>query len=259
MMAASVLSQGQLSEAQLLHLATQYLPEADGFILPRLVPLFKGADSPEIGKILAATLMKSPSLDSYTKESLQEIFERYPADVKPLVDQLIAKLQDAHAERLERIHSLEKEIDNGVLENGRTLFFGKAVCWTCHTIGPEGGTLGPDLTSIQKDRSAHDLLEAIIYPGLSFVREYETYHIKTKEAEYTGIIQEQNPSYILMATAPQNSVKLDRSEIKSMEIVDVSVMPQGLDQLLTNQEISDLMAFILGQDQDPETDEHILR
>ena len=259
MMAASVLSQGQLTEEQLLHLATQYLPEADAFILPRLVPLFKGEHSSEIGKTLAATLMKSSSLDSYAKESLLAIFEKYPAEVRPLVDQLITKLEDAHAERLERIHSLEKEIDNGVLENGRRLFFGKAVCWTCHTIGPEGGTLGPDLTSIQKDRSAHDLLEAIIYPGLSFVREYETYHIKTKKGEYTGIIQEQNTSYILIGTAPQTSVKLARSEIESMEILDVSVMPQGLDKLLTNQEIADLMAFLLGQDQDPETDERILR
>jgi putative heme-binding domain-containing protein len=259
MMAASVLSQGHLNEKQLLYLASQYLPEADAFILPRLVPLFKGEHSSKIGNTLATTLMKSPSLDSYTRESLLAIFEKYPADVRPLVDQLMTRLHDAHAERLDRIHTLEKQIDNGVLENGRTLFFGKAVCWTCHTIGSEGGALGPDLTSIQQDRSAHDLLEAIIYPGLSFVREYETYHIKTKNAEYTGIIQEQNPSYILIGTAPQTSFKIARSEIESMKILNVSVMPQGLDKLLTNQEIADLMAFILGQDQDPETDEHILR
>jgi hypothetical protein len=37
------------------------------------------------------------------------------------------------------------------------------------------------------------------------------------------------------------------------------MMPQGLDQLLTSQEMADLMAFILGQDQDPETDASILR
>jgi hypothetical protein len=42
-------------------------------------------------------------------------------------------------------------------------------------------------------------------------------------------------------------------------MVNVSVMPQGLDQLLTPQEMADLMAFLLGQDQDPETDQAILR
>ena len=40
---------------------------------------------------------------------------------------------------------------------------------------------------------------------------------------------------------------------------DGSMMPQGLDKLLTKQEMADLMVFLLGQDQDPETDEHILR
>jgi len=36
-------------------------------------------------------------------------------------------------------------------------------------------------------------------------------------------------------------------------------MPQGLDKLLTKKEMADLMAFLLGQDQDPETDQRILR
>jgi hypothetical protein len=37
------------------------------------------------------------------------------------------------------------------------------------------------------------------------------------------------------------------------------MMPLGLDKLLTEQELADLMAFMLGQDQDPETDAELLR
>ncbi|MEX2233870.1 MAG: HEAT repeat domain-containing protein, partial [Cyclobacteriaceae bacterium] len=259
MEAASVLAHGHLTEEQLLQLATQYLPKADAFMLPRLVPVFKGEYSSKIGNALVTTLMNSSSLDSYTKENLLAVFQKYPADIKPVVDQLMTKLKNAHAERLEHIETLESGIGNGILENGRTLFFGKAACWTCHTIGPEGGSLGPDLTSIQKDRSTHDLLEAIVYPGLSLVREYETYRIKTIQADYSGIIQAQTSSHIVLGTAPQTSVRIPRNEIESMEILDVSLMPQGLDKLLTNQEMADLMAFIVGQDQNPKTDEEILR
>lgn len=257
--AATVLAQGRLAETQLLQLATQYLPTADAFILPRLVPVFKGRYSSEIGKQLANALTNSASLDSYTEAMLLGVFEQYPPDVKPAVDQLITKLKTVHEERIERIQILENQIGKGNMENGRTLFFGKAVCSTCHTLGSEGGKLGPDLTSIQKDRSAHDLLEAIVYPGLSFVREYETYRVKTTSGEYDGIIQQQSPSGILLNTAPETSIQIARHEIESMEIVDVSLMPQGLDKLLTEEEMADLMAFIIGQDQDPETDEHILR
>jgi putative heme-binding domain-containing protein len=257
--AAAVLAQGKLSEKQLLKLATEYLPQADAFILPRLVPVFQGAQSPEIGKALSATLLTSPSLDSFNEENMQALFANYPAEVNPSVEQLMTKLRDVQASRLKRLKEMEARIADGDLERGRKLFFGKAICWTCHKVGADGGKLGPDLTSIQRDRSAHDLLEAIVYPSVSFVREFETYRIKTKTSDYTGIIQEQTPTALVLGTSPQTSVRIPREEIVSMEISNVSMMPQGLDQLLTSQEMTDLMAFILGQDQDPDTDRSILR
>jgi putative heme-binding domain-containing protein len=257
--AAGVLAQGKLSDAQLLKLASDYLPNADAFILPRLVPVFEGKHSAKIGGALASTLMNSPGLDGFSEENVQVLFAGYPAEVKPSVDALLAKLREAKSSRIKRLTAMESQIGKGDLERGRALFYGKAICYTCHQVGAEGGNLGPDLTSIQKDRSAHDLLEAIVYPSVSFVREYETYRVKTKSQEYTGIIQQQTEGAIVVGTAPQTSVRIPRNEIVSLEMVNVSVMPQGLDQLLTPQEMADLMAFLLGQDQDPETDQAILR
>jgi putative membrane-bound dehydrogenase-like protein len=257
--AATTLSQAELSEDQLLKIATGYLPQADAFITPRLVPVFEGATNSEVGKALARTLATSRSLDSFDEQYLRSVFSAYPADVQPQVDELIAKLNEVKGKRLERLQAMEKRIPEGNIERGRKLFFGKAACYTCHTVGPEGGTFGPDLTSIQRDRSAHDLLEAIVYPSVTFVREYETYRIKTAASEYTGVIRQQTPEWIELHTAPQTSVRIPRNEITSLDQSDISMMPQGLDQLLTEQEMSDLMAFLLGQDQDPKRDEKLLR
>ncbi|GAA4451322.1 hypothetical protein GCM10023189_13220 [Nibrella saemangeumensis] len=257
--AATVLAQGKLSEPQLLKLAEEYLPKADAFILPRLVPLFRGGHSAPIGNALAATLAKSASLDSFSEENLKAVFAQYPAEVRPAVDQLMTKLHQVQGERLTRLQAMERQIAKGNLDRGRSLFFGKATCYTCHKLGSEGGKLGPDLTSIQRDRSAHDLLEAIVYPSVTFVREYETYRVKTKTGEYVGIIQEQSPAMVVLGTSPQTAVRLPRAEIVSMELQNTSLMPQGLDQLLTAQEMADLMAFLLAQDQDPKTDQVLLR
>lgn len=257
--AATVLAQSQLTGEQQLKLAKDFLPRADAFILPRLVPVFEGGANPQVGQALAASLQGSPSLDSFTEEHLQTVFAKYPVDVKPAVAELLVKLREARAGRLERLVALEGQPTKGDLERGRVLYFGKAICSTCHTLGPEGGKLGPDLTSIQRDRSAHDLLEAIVYPSATFVREYETYRVRTKAGDYTGIIQKQSPEAVVLGTSPQTSVRIPRPEIVSMEILDVSMMPQGLDQLLSPQEMADLMAFLLGQDQDPEKDQSILR
>jgi len=257
--AATVLTQAELSEEQLYQIATDYLPKADVFILPRLVNIFKGKHSAKIGLALATTLMNTTTLDSFTEASLQAIFDQYPEEVKPDVKKLLAKLNLVQADRIKYLQSLEGQVFKGNLENGRQLFFGKAICWGCHMIGAEGGKLGPDLTSIQNDRSAHDLLEAIIYPNASFVREYETYQIKTKTNEYTGVIQEQSPEAVMLKTGPQTTVRIPRKDIISTKVMDVSMMPQGLDKLLSEQEMADVMAFLMGQDQDPSKDKVFLR
>ncbi|WP_028666326.1 PVC-type heme-binding CxxCH protein [Runella zeae] len=257
--AATVLAQSRLSESQLLRLAQEYLPKADAFSLPRIVPVFKGSRSAPIGHALVTSLTNSPGLDGFSEETLKALFADYPADVKPAIERLISKLSGLQAGRLQRLKNMEKLIADGDMERGRTLFYGKAICSTCHQVRTEGGKLGPDLTSIQKDRSAHDLLEAILYPSVSFVREYETYRIKTKSGEQIGIIQEQTPTAIVLGTSQTSSVRIARTDIVSMELQNISMMPQGLNQLMTEQEMADLMAFLLGQDQNPETDQAILR
>ena len=256
---AGVLGQAKLSNEQLLKLAKDFLGKADAFILPRLMPVFEGASDIEIGKALASALENSPSLDNITEEHLRETFSKYPPELSTTTDKLMNKLKEVRAERLARIQTIESSITKGDIERGRILFFGKAICYTCHAIGEEGGNFGPDLTSIQRDRSAHDLVEAIVYPGVSFVREYETYQIKTKDHTFTGIIQEQTGDMIRLGISPQESVQIQRKDIISTEIQDTSLMPLGLDKLLTEQEIADLMAFLIGQDQDPETDSELLR
>jgi putative heme-binding domain-containing protein len=256
--AATVLGQASLSNEHLTKLA-HYLPNADAFILPRLMPVFKGVKNVEIGKAVITALSNSPSLDTFTEEYIRTTLAGYPPEVKPSVNQLITKLIDVRKERLTRLQAIENKINEGDIERGRILFFEKAICYTCHTIGNEGGNFGPDLTSIQRDRSMHDLVEAVVFPSVSFVREYETYQIKTKENTFTGVIQEQTNDMILLGISPQESVRIRSDEIVSTEIQDVSMMPQGLDQLLTEQEMADLLAFLIGQDQDPETDSDLLR
>ncbi|HEX6223684.1 MAG TPA: HEAT repeat domain-containing protein, partial [Chryseolinea sp.] len=257
--AAGVLGQARLSNEMLLKLARDYLGKADAFILPRLMPVFKGASDIEIGKSLANALENSPSLDNITEEYLRETFSKYPPELSATTDKLLAKLKQVRGERLAHIQTIEASITKGDIERGRILFFGKAICNTCHAIGKEGGTFGPDLTSIQRDRSAHDLVEAIVYPGVSFVREFETYEIKTRDNTYRGIIQEQTTDVIRLGISPQESVQIQRKDVISTEIQNVSMMPLGLDKILTEQELADLMAFLLGQDQDPETDAELLR
>ena len=73
------------------------------------------------------------------------------------------------------------------------------------------------------------------------------------------MVKEKSADAMRVDIAPGNSVRIPNKEIVSVEIENVSMMPQGLDKLLTEQEMADLMAFLVGQDQDPKTDQKILR
>lgn len=257
--AANVLAEATLTTNQLQRITEEYLPGAAAYILPKLVPLYAGAYPVALGEKLITVLQQSSSLDGFSESGLKKIFEKYPGSLQPSIDKLLAKLNEVHGERLRKLQAYEANISNGSIERGRQLFFGKATCATCHTVGPQGGQMGPDLTSIQRDRSAHDLLEAIVYPSASFVREFETYEVKTTGTSYRGILKEKTPELVTVEVAPGNMVRVDRKDITSLEQVNVSMMPQGLDQLLNDQEMADLMAFLVGQDQDPDTDQKILR
>jgi putative membrane-bound dehydrogenase-like protein len=257
--AATILGNAKLGSTELQWLCDQYLPKADPFILPKLLPAFQGEYPAEIGRALASTLENSSTLDGYSEERLRKIFEQYPAEVKPAVDKLLARLNAVHADRIKYLKEIEASLGDGELDKGRVLFFGKATCYSCHKVGPEGGDFGPDLTSIQRDRSVHDLLEAIVFPSASFVREYETYKISTANGDVTGIIKSKTPEEMVLATSLQNAIRIPSKEVKSTAQSDISMMPMGLDKLLTKKEMADLMAFLLGQDQDPDTDQQILR
>lgn len=257
---AFILGNTNLSNSQKFTLATEYIPNIDDFIIPDLISIFKESKNEIIGETLAEKLIKISSLDNYSESEILEIFEYYQSNnIITLRDSILSLMKDRKSERLAYLSKLEYNIPGGNILEGRKLFFGKALCSTCHTIGNDGIKFGPDLTSIQKDRSAHDILEAIVYPSVSFVREFESYRIVTKDNSYHGIIQQESPDAIVLGSAPQASFLISKDDILSIEISDVSMMPQGLDQLLTEDELADLMVFILGQDQDPRKDEKILR
>jgi len=112
-------------------------------------------------------------------------------------------------------------------------------------MGYLGGRVGPDLTTIGQVRTERDLLESIVYPSASFVRSFEPYVVKTKSDEdYNGVLRKDAPDEIVLATGPSTEVRIARSDIVDFRPGTVSVMPAGMEQQLTRQELADLVAFL---------------
>ena len=108
-----------------------------------------------------------------------------------------------------------------------------------------GGKLGPDLTRIGQVRKKMDLLEAVVFPSASFVRSYETMQVTTGDGGVlTGIIRDQDAGQVTLALSPEKSERVERGNIENIESLNVSLMPAGMNYILTQQELADLITYL---------------
>jgi putative heme-binding domain-containing protein len=133
-------------------------------------------------------------------------------------------------------------------ENGRKMF-AAAACFSCHRFANEGGMTGPDLSAAGRRYSAHDLLDQIINPSKVINEQFAAVNVVTDSGKsYTGVVVNLNGDTLTLSTDltdPNMQVKLDRKEIEQIEPSPVSPMPVNLLNLLTKDEILDLVAYVL--------------
>ena len=142
------------------------------------------------------------------------------------------------------------EVIAGNSENGRTLFE-TSICSTCHIVGGEGGSLGPELTSIGLQRGQDYLVEAITHPGQSkptdengFYR-YLTITITLKDGTiYEGLRINEDSFSIQIKDHQNNMYSFAKEEIATMDKkMGESLMPSFSDQL-SKSDIVDISAYL---------------
>ena len=94
-------------------------------------------------------------------------------------------------------------------------------------------------------RTKRDLLESILFPSLSFVRNYEPVIVVTETGQMVnGLIRNESATDILLATGPNKEFRVLKDEIEDITPSRMSIMPAGLDKQLTIQQLADLVAVL---------------
>jgi putative heme-binding domain-containing protein len=132
--------------------------------------------------------------------------------------------------------------------NGQKMF-GAAACFACHRFGNAGGMNGPDLTGAGGRYSPHDLLDQIIHPSKEINEQFAPIVVTKQNGEtLTGVIVNLSGDTVMIntdLTNPDQRVGIDRKTVQSIELSKVSPMPPMLLSMLNQEEILDLVAFIL--------------
>ncbi len=243
--AADVLARARLATEQLSRLADS-LRSSGPVEVERLLTAFEQSSDEAIGLKLVKILGESSVLTSLRPDALKAHLSKYGPAVQKSAESLYARLNVDAAKQKAQLEQLLTTLSAGDVRRGQLVFHSeKAACFSCHAIGYRGGNVGPDLTRIGSVRAERDLLEAIVFPSISFVRSFEPIAVATQDGKvYNGLIRGETADELILATGVNQEARIARREIEEMRPSTVSVMPAGLDQQLTPQELADLVAFL---------------
>jgi putative heme-binding domain-containing protein len=198
------------------------------------------------------------SYDSYLRDfRRQAIATLTPEEKKqlePLLAQPIAPAQliPANARAFVREWTTEDLLPDlgksrtADLARGRQAFV-DAQCLNCHRFGNDGGAAGPELTAAASKYSDRDLLEAIIEPSKVINEQYQDHTVFVSDGEiFTGRLVGDSGAEVVIETDRLSGTKekIPRSKVQSLRPAALSPMPQGLVNVLTKEEIFDLLAYI---------------
>lgn len=243
--AAKVMERSKLNNKQLMRLATG-MKNINPMELNSLLASFKGCVDEGIGTQLIESLGQSEAKSALRGDSLQPLLDKFPKAVQEKGEALLASVNVGTEEQKQKLDQMEKIVAKGDEKRGHLVYNSqKTSCAVCHSIGYVGGKFGPDLTHIGKVRTERDLLEAIIYPSSNFVRSYEPVLLKTKAGgALYGILKEASTDHVALELGPGAAHRIARADVVEIKPGAVSLMPQGLDAVITPQELADLVVFL---------------
>jgi putative heme-binding domain-containing protein len=121
------------------------------------------------------------------------------------------------------------------------------VCAACHRFGSIGTDIGPDLSAVASRFKKRDIVEAILWPSKAISDQYDVTMIETTDGNtLAGFVVSEEGGVLKMRTADTigRAFEVEKSKVKKRTKSPVSMMPEGLVDELSQQQIQGLLAFL---------------
>lgn len=167
----------------------------------------------------------------------------------PIADQLLKFVRPRKEWKFEELASSVEQMKAGRSFSNGKLIFQAAACVSCHKFGGAGTEIGPDLTKIDPKQSKpieilHDLLD----PSFRINEKYQTFTFELQSGKVlTGLVVAETPKEVKVIENPlakAEPLTIQKTDIAERKKSPVSIMPKGLLDKLTREEILDLIAYV---------------
>ncbi len=244
--AAEMLASSRLTADQLKVMADRF-PDLGPAALRILIRPYAARVTPELAAHFLDRMESARGFEQLPTTEFSDVIKHFPAEMLPRANALLDRLKQLDQQRVAAIDRLVPMLADANVQRGREIFFAeKSKCSTCHRVGKRGEMVGPDLTTIGSNRSQNDLLESILFPSASIVRQYESQTLMTDAGQvYTGIVSRETADTVYLQQQTGEPIAILRDQIEQMVPSTVSIMPKGLDANLSEQELADLVAWLM--------------
>ncbi len=198
----------------------------------------------------AATLLEAAAAGRIDPRSIpRDVAPRLRSLKDPKVDALADRLfgpatEATTADRRARIARLAELArgGGGTPKPGRALF--QQRCERCHALFNKGGKVGPDLTPFRRD-DVDSLLLAVVDPSAEIREGYAACSVATADGRVlSGVRVDADPRIVVLRTVDGEERTLDREDVEAIEPAKTSIMPDGLLDDLTDDQVRDLLAYL---------------
>ena len=177
---------------------------------------------------------------------LSQLYRQRSAELQKRAAKVDSLLVEPATDIGAKLSALEKELPEGEATRGFQVFRNpKHACSSCHQIGYVGGSIGPELTRIGATRTKRDLLEAIVLPSVRLAASYQPIRVQTTEGEvFNGLLRNETSDELEIVVSAEKVLRIAKSDVERRQPSDVSIMPSGLEQTMSLQDLADLIAML---------------
>jgi len=170
-----------------------------------------------------------------------------------LLSEVWGEIRDTDADKKKQMVDWKTKLTPAVLAKanksaGREMY--ALVCANCHTLYGEGGKIGPDLTGAGRDNLDY-LLENIIDPSGVVNADFRMSVVDLKDGRtLNGVIRSKNARTLSVQTMTELTT-VELSEVDKLTESKLSLMPEGMMEAFTEEQVHDLIAYLMNRGQVP--------